>query len=356
VLQIGWAAMRAAAAELLPQVDDLTWSACHRAAGDTGETLQYLMEAYPPKAQSAQRTLFDVASEPFVVAEAADLLARIAAAPAAGKPKLLEAAWRRMTPVEAKYFTKIITGGMRIGLSESLVEDAVAKAFGRELEAVRHSNMLSGDIGETAVLAKADRLQETPFRLFHPLGFMLASPVEEPPEDVGEYLVEDKFDGIRAQLHVANGRAELFSRTLAEDHCRGDPAHRKDHDQAEHQRAFGRQPLRERQRRRGDERNGQNAQRAVHQHRRGGLREVHVVARQLVRAIQVRRDARDEVADERTHEERAQDPAQRGTRSGRQRHEEIDPPECHEGAVDEHEAHRGEQPPQIRMSSRGEDC
>ncbi|HVM45638.1 MAG TPA: RNA ligase family protein, partial [Candidatus Thermoplasmatota archaeon] len=73
---------------------------------------------------------------------------------------------------------------------------------------------LSGDIGETALLAKADRLGETPFRLFHPLGFMLATPTEEPPDDVEAWLVEDKLDGIRAQLHVANGRAELFSRTL----------------------------------------------------------------------------------------------------------------------------------------------
>lgn len=235
VLQLGWAALRSAALALLP-VDDLTWSACHRATGDTGETLQYLMESYPPKREAAQRTLFGGARDPYELPEIADLFTRIATAGAAAKPKLLEDAWRRMTPLEAKYFTKIITGGMRIGLSESMVEEAVAKAFGRESAAVRHSSMLSGDIGETALLAERDRLAETPFRLFHPLGFMLASPTEEPPADVSAYLVEDKFDGIRAQLHIANGprrvaaatgdasgphrashdlgRAELFSRTL----------------------------------------------------------------------------------------------------------------------------------------------
>ena len=213
MLNLGWAALRTASLSLLP-VDELTWSACHRAAGDTGETLALLMDAYPPKRQGAQRTLFEAAREPLEVSEAADLFARLAAASAQAKPKMLEDAWRRMDPVEAKYFTKIITGGMRIGLTETLVEEAVAKAFGRPVADVRMSNMLSGDIGETALLAKEDRLGETPFRLFHPLGFMLASPTEEPPEDVAGFLIEDKFDGIRAQLHVADGRAELFSRTL----------------------------------------------------------------------------------------------------------------------------------------------
>lgn len=212
-LQLGWAALRTAARALLP-LDDLTWSACHQATGDTGETLMLLMEAYPPERVPVQRTLFDAPREPMEVPEVADLYARLAAAPAASKPKMVEDAWRRMSPLEAKYFTKIVTGGMRIGLSESLVEDAIARAFGREGAAVRMSAMLSGDIGETAILAKADRLAQTPFRLFHPLGFMLASPAEDPPDDVASHLVEDKFDGIRAQLHVAGGRAELFSRTL----------------------------------------------------------------------------------------------------------------------------------------------
>lgn len=215
VLQVGWASLRASALALLP-VDELTWSACHQATGDTGETLHLLMEAYPPERQAAQRTLFDHAAvgEPLTVTDVADLLAQLVVASAGAKPTLLERAWRRMSPLEARYFTKVITGGMRIGLSESLVEDAVARAFGREPASVRMSNMLSGDIGETAALARTDRLGETPFRLFHPLGFMLASPSEEPPDDVQAYLVEDKLDGIRAQLHVADGRAELFSRTL----------------------------------------------------------------------------------------------------------------------------------------------
>jgi DNA ligase-1 len=221
VLQLGWSALGKAALALLPAVDETVWRACHQATGDTGETLALLVEAYPPAKRGAQRTLFDTgdsaryASLPSAsVTDVADAFARIAAAPGAAKPRLLEDLWRRMSPVEVKYATKVVTGGMRIGLAASLVEEAIAEAFGQGIARVRLANMLSGDIGETAALAAGGRLQEARFRMFHPLGFMLASPVEEAPADLESYLVEDKFDGIRAQLHVANGRAEMYSRTL----------------------------------------------------------------------------------------------------------------------------------------------
>ena len=217
VLQVGWAALRKSALSMLP-VDDTTWHACLVAVGDSGETLGLLMDAYPPARQSTQRTLFgspaDDESPGLGVADVAEIYARLASATQQAKPRLVEDAWRRMTSLEAKYFTKIITGGMRIGLGENLVEEAIAAAFARDAAEVRLANMISGDIGETALLARADRLASAEFRLFHPLGFMLASPIEEPPADISPYIVEDKFDGIRAQLHAGGGRAVVYTRTL----------------------------------------------------------------------------------------------------------------------------------------------
>lgn len=216
VLQVGWSTLERAALDLLP-FDQETFRACHRAVGDTGETLALLVGPYPPKRQGAQRTLFDVAPPDDVsVLDAADAFARLAASTPAAKARLVEEAWRRMSPAEVKLFTKVMTGGMRIGLAESLVEDAIAKAFGRKVEDVRLANMVSGDVGEAALLARADRLGEAVFRMFHPLGFMLASPLDEPPEDATPYVVEDKFDGIRAQLHASRERAEMYTRTLEE--------------------------------------------------------------------------------------------------------------------------------------------
>jgi len=125
----------------------------------------------------------------------------------------------RATPLEAKYIIKIITGDLRIGLKESLVEDAIARAYGGTLSEVQRANMLLGDIGETVRFAAEGRLAAAEMRLFHPLGFMLASPIASPEEGLSyfaEAAVEDKYDGIRAQAHVKNGEVKFFSRTRDE--------------------------------------------------------------------------------------------------------------------------------------------
>ena len=122
----------------------------------------------------------------------------------------------RATPLEAKYVIKIITGDLRIGLKESLVEEAIAKAYGSPAADVQRVNMLLGDIGETVKFAAEGRLGEAKMRLFHPLGFMLASPVESAEEGLSyfaEAAVEDKYDGIRAQAHVSGDEVRIFSRT-----------------------------------------------------------------------------------------------------------------------------------------------
>jgi DNA ligase 1 len=122
----------------------------------------------------------------------------------------------RATPLEAKYIIKIMTGDLRIGLKESLVEEAIARAYGAPLVQVQRANMLLGDIGETVRYAAEERLAAAQMRLFHPLGFMLASPIESAEEGLSYFadaVVEDKYDGIRAQAHIANGEVKIFSRT-----------------------------------------------------------------------------------------------------------------------------------------------
>jgi DNA ligase-1 len=125
----------------------------------------------------------------------------------------------RATPLEAKYIVKIITGDLRIGLKESPVEEAISRAYGGTLAEVQRANMLLGDLGETVRLAASGRLAETAMRMFHPLGFMLASPIESAEEGLSyfsEVAVEDKYDGIRAQAHVKDGEVRFFSRTRDE--------------------------------------------------------------------------------------------------------------------------------------------
>ncbi len=136
------------------------------------------------------------------------------------KTALLTAVLHHATPLEAKYLVKLLAGDLRIGLREGLVEDAIGRVFGRSLEDVAYANMLLGDIGETAVRARRGDLRDINMRLFHPIKFMLATPAAD-LTDVArtmpeEFLVEDKFDGIRAQAHVEAGRVAIYSRTMDE--------------------------------------------------------------------------------------------------------------------------------------------
>lgn len=138
----------------------------------------------------------------------------------AARQALLEELLRAADPLVARYIIKIITGDLRIGLKESLVEEAIAQAYGAPLEKVRRANMLTGDIGETLELASQNRLEEARLRLFRPVSFMLASPIDSADEAVREFpegaLVEDKYDGIRVQAHKQGGQVRLYSRTLDE--------------------------------------------------------------------------------------------------------------------------------------------
>ena len=136
------------------------------------------------------------------------------------KTRLLVVVLDHATPLEAKYLIKLLAGDLRIGLRESLVEDAIARAFGQPLSQVSKVNMLLGDIGETAIRARANDLQAVNMRLFHPIKFMLATPAADLADIArtmpGEFFVEDKFDGIRAQAHTKEGRVAIYSRTMDE--------------------------------------------------------------------------------------------------------------------------------------------
>ncbi|MGC2197727.1 MAG: ATP-dependent DNA ligase [Terriglobales bacterium] len=137
----------------------------------------------------------------------------------AAKAALAQELLSQASPLEAKYIVKIMTGDLRIGLKESLVEEAIARAYGATLPEVQRANMLLGDIGGTLKLAAAGKLGDAKMRLFHPLGFMLASPAESAEQALSYFenaLVEDKYDGIRAQAHCSGGEVRIFSRTRDE--------------------------------------------------------------------------------------------------------------------------------------------
>ena len=136
----------------------------------------------------------------------------------AAKSAILRELLARSDPLTAKYIVKVLSGELRIGLREGLVEAAIAKAFDRPLDEVKWAGMLTGDIGRMAALARDDRLGAASLALFNPIKFMLASPAEDAAEIVKRLgvpvWVEDKYDGIRAQLHRDGDDVRLYSRDL----------------------------------------------------------------------------------------------------------------------------------------------
>lgn len=160
--------------------------------------------------------------EPATIAEVGELFRQLADSRAPMEKEELIAAWfTRQHHAESALLVSILLGDLRIGLKDGLIEESIAEAFSCGIDEVRRAQMYSGHLGKTAVLASEDRIGEWTFAPFNPLASMLASPepdaeaIEERLGQSGDGIwLEDKFDGIRAQLHKAEDRAEWFSRDL----------------------------------------------------------------------------------------------------------------------------------------------
>lgn len=209
-LQVGGSLLWRALAEVSGK-GEVAMTAAYRRHGDLGGAAQDVLSDAAPKQSSLS------------VQGLAQIFEQLAGTGnAAQKLAILKDLLRRATALEAKYMVKIISGDLRIGLRESLVEEAIGKAYDRDLTAVQRANMLLGDICETLQLAAEDKLAQAQMRLFHAIGFMLASPAEDAKEAFAYFsqaIVEDKYDGIRAQAHCGgkSGRqVKIFSRTRDE--------------------------------------------------------------------------------------------------------------------------------------------
>jgi len=199
-----------AAAEFCGIDYDLVFKPCRTATGSSSETIEKLMFATPDARKKREPKQWSLASIESVFEELFDVSRR------ADKQDILLDTWQQMTPVEIKYFIRMLgQGSLRIGFETRSLVSAIARAFGHDTETVRYAHMITGSTGKTALLAKEDRLDEATFKLFHPLSFMLASPIESRALDsLDGYICEEKFDGMRCQLHADSDRIKLFSRDL----------------------------------------------------------------------------------------------------------------------------------------------
>ena len=202
---LGHAALRAALMEATGW-DLETVRLCYREVGDTGETVGLLLHNatrnLPLTLEQAEQEYLQI----FAGRRTADRVARLAEI------------FLRYRPLSLKYFVKVITGNFRIGLQERLVEEAVAIATQYSPEEMREANHKVGRLPDLARAAYRRELHTVQARIFHPMEFMLAKPIEQAPEITSpqEWLVEDKYDGIRSQVHAGGGEVKIFSRGLEE--------------------------------------------------------------------------------------------------------------------------------------------
>ncbi|HEY0159261.1 MAG TPA: ATP-dependent DNA ligase [Thermoanaerobaculia bacterium] len=204
VAGVGGAAIADAVVEATGRTHEEVWAPWPKYA-DPGDTIA---ESFPHDP-----------SRDITLTELGEYFERLAATQGAGAKKdVLAELFRKVDAQGARYVVKILTRELRIGLVEGLVESSIAKAFGGKLVDVRQANMFTGDIGATALLAKSDALSTAGMTLFQPFAFMLAQPEENPAEIVAALgagaIADDKYDGIRAQIHTDGSEVRIYSRTL----------------------------------------------------------------------------------------------------------------------------------------------
>ncbi len=204
VTGVGYATIADAAVEASGRTHDELWAAWPKYA-DLGDTVAELFPEDP------NRTV--------TLPEVGEHFERLTTASGANEKRaVLVDLFGKVDAQGARFIVKILQGELRIGLQEGLVESAIAAAFGRDLDAVRRANMFTGDIGATALLARAGTLDTAKMSLFHPFAFMLAQPEEDPEEIVAALgagaFADDKYDGIRAQIHTDGRQVRIYSRTL----------------------------------------------------------------------------------------------------------------------------------------------
>ena len=207
-LGLGWV-QQAAALAAASGVDESAMSSAWLRHSDFGDVAAELLAGRQP------------AGPPLTVSEVAGGYRSMAdAATAEARVGLMADLFRRATPAEARYVGRIAARELRIGLREGLLEEAIAAAFQAPVESVRRALMLLGEPGEAAKLARRGTLDQAALNLGRPIRPMLATPVGDAAEVMrrvgSEAWVEDKYDGIRAQLHLRHGQARLFSRDLKE--------------------------------------------------------------------------------------------------------------------------------------------
>ena len=187
--------------------------------GDLGHAAAIILE---------QKTQTTFLMESITVERVYETLFKIAKLEGTGsqdmKIKYISSLLNDANPLEASYILKILLGTLRLGIAENTVMDALAIAYSGNKEnrkVLENAYNVSSDLGkvaETIATKGIEGIEKFKIKLFSPIRPMLADRVKSEEEAIEkmekEFAIEYKLDGERVQIHIENGRIELFSRSL----------------------------------------------------------------------------------------------------------------------------------------------
>ena len=188
-------------------IADWLFEACYQAVGDLAETIALVL---PPATRASNEGLAHWVQErllPLRDLSPAEQLLRI------------EAAWDELDAVERFLLVKLIGGGFRVGVSKLLVQRALAEHAGLDAKLLAQRLVGWTDARATPSAERYTALLAPAAGSGAPTGqpypFFLAHALQAPPQTLGppsDWLVEWKYDGIRAQVLKRGGQPWIWSR------------------------------------------------------------------------------------------------------------------------------------------------
>lgn len=178
---------------------------CYAHVGDLAETATLLIEADAPDRRDLDLSLAELVQ--------AHLLP-LRGAPEAERRAAVDAFWARLPADQLFVFNKILTGGLRLGVSQRLLVRALEQASGVEDKVLAH-RLMGSWTPDAEFFERLVAPDDGEADVSRPYPFFLAAPLEAAPDalgDVGDWLAEWKWDGIRAQVVRRAGRCFVWSR------------------------------------------------------------------------------------------------------------------------------------------------
>jgi DNA ligase-1 len=173
--------------------------------GDLAETIALLL----PNGQAERQ----MPGEPSLTEWFEDRVLPLARQSVEAQRRQIVSWWRELPYRECFLVNKLLTGGLRVGVSRSLVTRALAEVL--DQPRIQIERALIGNWTPDADFWQALKDNQGNLQVAHPYPFYLASPLDGPPQALGPreaWLAEWKWDGIRGQVVRRAGQSSLWSR------------------------------------------------------------------------------------------------------------------------------------------------